>query len=634
MLMYPHMKTNCYQTTRPVEIKTDGPSPMKIKFGSVLPALLLAGAMLSGPGWGVQRCVAGTGFPVTATDGQTFSIGVFQIVVDPNFAFLFAPSNSSSYYSGYAGPGSGILTGPVMYDGNTMIGESSNHVRPESVFPVAVGTPNQYPANTTYSNIFGYTDYALVPSPFNSAPAGVDEIFTEIEQMDLQGYVDTNGQSCSDPRVPTISSTGVAGQGGGVLTTVKAGPGAMGIGDTLPMNRRSIGMVQQITNGAANDFPAQSFFDIYVEVTLPPVPGTVANYDFPTNGAVLYNDASDPLFIENLSVTNLPPQATYVHGNTTAVPILFKYSNPPYWAAGDLLGYLTLAGHGVFTNVVTASAPCAAATATGGLLDQTLGPVGSPIPPPPISWLRPTNSFPTPGSSYNSIENTVVNNGTTNVLDDTVSFTVGTQIVYLRDLSLGSLGNSASLPAAGNSQTYTSSSATVSFQISPDGVNFSPAALSGSSTIEVYNTNGVSGNTTTYSMQMTQLTASGAAGSYYLRVSPTQPTLGKHTVAPDPRGYRVSSFFDIFTELSPDNVTWYPANRSMRLLPSLPPAVPGTIFASQIGTNVVVQWQNNFTLQSTPSLQVPFSDVEGSVTNGSYTTPVNPNSQKFFRLRQ
>ena len=41
----------------------------------------------------------------------------------------------------------------------------------------------------------------------------------------------------------------------------------------LPQNRRSIGMVQQYLSSAPSDFPAQSFFDIYVEVTLPPVAG-------------------------------------------------------------------------------------------------------------------------------------------------------------------------------------------------------------------------------------------------------------------------------------------------------------------------------------------------------------------------
>ena len=70
----------------------------------------------------------------------------------------------------------------------------------------------------------------------------------------------------------------------------------------------------------------------------------------------------------------------------------------------------------------------------------------------------------------------------------------------------------------------------------------------------------------------------------------------------------------------------------MRVLASVPPALPGTIFASQIGNNVVVQWQNNFTLQSTPNLTVPFTDVPGPVTSGSYTNPVGA-SAMFFRLR-
>ncbi len=563
-------------------------------------------------------------------------------MVDPNFAFLFAPHNSFSYYPGYAGPTSGILTGPVMFDGNTMIGESAKQVVGSEVFPAAVGTPNQYPPNTTYSNILGYADYALIPSQFVTVPnggvvpAGVDEIFTEIEQMDLVGYVPLNlsNTPCSDPRVPTPSGAGSTGQGGGAQITVQAGPGAMGIGSSLPMNRRSIGIVQQITNGAADDFWAQSFFDIYVEVNLPQVPGTVANYDFPATGAVLYNDASDPLLVENFSVTNLPPQVTYVHSNSTAVTIRFKYNNPPYWAAGDVLGYLTLAGHGVFTNPVTATAPCPAATAIGGLLDRALGPIGSPIAPPPVPWLRPTNSFVTPGSGYDSVENSFVDpsTGVTNVNDDTALFTVGSQTFSLRDLSLGSLGSSASLPAAGNSQAYTSSSATVNFQVSQNGVDFYPAALSGSSTIEVYNTNGVSG---TYSMEMTQLSAAGswAGGPIYLRESPTKQSLGQHTVHPDPRGYRVSSFFDVFTEVSINGTDWYPASRSMRVLASMPPAVPGSLFASRVGTNVVVQWQNNFTLQNTPDLKVSFTDVPGPVTSGSYTNPMSA-SAMFYRLRQ
>jgi hypothetical protein len=59
--------------------------------------LLLASATLLGPGWGIPRCAAQS-FPSVLTDEQTFSIGVVQIVVDPSFAFLFAPAPTYAYY--------------------------------------------------------------------------------------------------------------------------------------------------------------------------------------------------------------------------------------------------------------------------------------------------------------------------------------------------------------------------------------------------------------------------------------------------------------------------------------------------------------------------------------------------------
>jgi hypothetical protein len=630
------MKTNCNQTKRPVEIKARNLSRAKTGSGSVFSALLLAGALLFASGWGAMRCSA-QNFPAAPTDGQTFSIGVVQIVVDPNFAFLFAPAPTYAYYyPGYAGPASGILTGPVMYDGNTIIGESAGHLRSATVFPIAAGTPNQYPPSTTYSNILGYGDFALIPPSFSGAPASYDQIFTQIKQMDLVGYVDTNGSPCSDPRVPSTSSSGTAGNGAGPQVTVKAGPGPFGIGPSLPMNRRSIGIVQQTTG--SGDFPAQSFFDVFVEVTLPPVPYTISDSDFPAGGAVVYNDASDPLLIENLSLTELPPTVTYVHGQSTAVPIRFRDGNPPYWAAGDVLGYLTLAGHGVFTNTVTATAPCAAATAPGGLLDQTLGPVGSPNPPPPIPWLRPTNSFPTPNTSYGSVANTVVDpsSGTTNILDDTVSFAVpGSGILYFRDISLGNFQNPIPPPPYLGTSYYNPPSTVATMQVSADGLNWFPVAASGPASVTISNTTPVGIIPSTFNMEvlLLNLTGSSPFGTIMLRESPTKQSLGRHTIAPDPRGYRISSFFDVFTELSTDGgETWHPANRSIRVLASMPPAVPGSIFASPVGTNVVVQWQNNFTLQSTTDLGLPFTDVKGPVTSGSYTNPVT-GGVKYFRLR-
>ena len=622
-------------------------SGFQIKSGSFFSSLFLGGSLLLG--LGVQRCAAQY-FPATAGDERSYSIGVFQLTVDPAFAYLFTAYPNTPghyYYPGYS-PSSGVLTSPVMYDfSDTWIAVSASHVRNvgspgyfTSPDPggVRVGASSVYPAFFP-DFIPSYSSYAVLPTAFATAPNGIDEIMTEIESFNLATTTGSSGElSCSnaDPRVPSVPVS---------VNMVVAGPAYI---PNLPQNRRSIGMVQQLTpTVAGTDFPAQSFFNIFVDVTVPPVAGNNTANDFPgalsgiplppgqtQDGAVLYNDANDPLVIINTNVTSLPPTAVYIHGMTVAVPMRFKYANPPYWAADEVMGYLVLAGHGVIPNPSNNCAAVAASITT--LLNQTVGTNGTPIPGMPVPWLQPTNSYPTPGSGYNSIARTFVDptTGQTNVNEDTVSFVVGTQLYYLRDLSLGSLGSSASLPSAGNSQTYISSSTTANFQISQNGVNFYPATLSGSNSIEVFNTNGVSGNTTVYSLQMTQLGAGGSwvGGSVYLRESPTKQSLGQHTVHPDPRGYRISSFFDVFTELSFDKLTWYPANRSLRVLASVPPALPSSVFASRSGTNVVFQWQNNFTLQSTTNISLPFTDVPGPVTNGLYTTPVQQAPAKFYRL--
>jgi hypothetical protein len=253
--------------------------------------------------------------------------------------------------------------------------------------------------------------------------------------------------------------------------------------------------------------------------------------------------------------------------------------------------------------------------------------------------LRPTNSFPTPDSTYNSVVNTVVDSGNTNVLDDTVSFTVPTLgTLYVRDISLGNLQNPISPPPYLGTNYYNPSNTIATMALSVDQQNWFTAEASGPASMTISNTTAVGSTTSTFDTEMLSLELTGgspAIGPFMLRESPTKQSLGKHTIASDPRGYRVSSFFDVFLELSTDGgKTWNPANRSIRLLPSLPPAVPGSIFVTGFTkTNVMLQWQNNFTLQSTPDLKLPFTDVAGPVTSGSYTNPITGNAM-FFRLRQ
>ena len=536
---------------------------MKIKFGSALPALLLAGTVLLGPGWGVQRCAAQL-FPNAAGDEPSYSIGVFQLMVDPAFAYLFTPfpnTPGNYYYPGFS-PVGGVLTSPMMYDFiDTKIAVSKSHVRNVGS-PTYFTSPDPGGVRVGTGASFGFPDfipsyssYAVLPPAFASAPNGIDEIMTEIESFNLATTIGSAGQlSCiNDPRVPSVPVS---------INMVVAGPAHI---LNLPQNRRSIGMVQQLTpTVAGTDFPAQSFFDIFVEVTLPIVPGNNSINDFPPNsgnpvppsyqaGAILYNDANNPLVIVNTNVTSLPPTAVYIHGVTVAVPMKFKFANPPYWAADDIIGYLVLAGHGVLPNP---SNDCSQVAAAGNtLLDQTLGPVGLPMPGMPVPWLRPTNSFPSPNSSYNSSMNTFVDptSGATNVLDDTVTFTNGPEVIYLRDISLGNLQNPIIPPPPYFGTNYYNPSNTLAIMaLSLDGLNWFTASASGQASVTISNTTAAGSTTSTFNTEMVSLLLSGVSqfGSFMIRESPTKQSLGKHTIAPDPRGYRISSFFDVFTEVS------------------------------------------------------------------------------------
>ncbi len=591
--------------------------------GTALSAVLVAGATLLSPGWGVQRSLAGVGFPLSPTEDNTNSIAVFQLIVDPAFTFLFGPA-PTFYYPGYS-PGSAVLTSPTLYDfSQTTIGLSASHVRNVSspaYFPVTVGTLMS-PAMATVSS---YNDFAFIPPGFANAPSGapgtgVDEIVTEIESFALVCQNSGALQCTPDPRVPTVSNP---------LKMVYAGPDQI---TGLPLNRRSLGLVQQLTAGGplASDFPAQSFFGIFVEVALPIVGGNNST-DFPPGGAILYNDANNPLIIVNSNITALPPTVVYIHGQTTAVPMRFKTSNPPYWAANDVIGYLTLAGHGVsMGGDKHDSNNCAQVTA---LLDQTLGPIGSSQPQMPVPWLRTNILFPTPGSGYNSVVNRPQG---TAVLDDVATFTMGTLVVSVRDLSLGGLSSSILPPPAGGTATYTRTTSFTAYEWSENGgATWNTGFGSGTTRLKITNTNGGS-NPTVYQTEMLQLDITGAG--IMLRESPTLQSTGKHTIGPDPRGYRISSYVDVSFEASFDGVDWFPADRAIRMAVGAPPAAPGSIFISHTGTGVVLNWQNEFNLQFATSVQGPYQDVSspdtgGPVTTGPYSPPMT-SKEMYFRLRE
>ena len=226
-------------------------------------------------------------FQVGGTDDKMTSRGKFQIVVREEFRPLMAG------YPGY--DGTSKLDSPDLYDPNTVVGRSPYHLDGDATDSggASVGT-----AGTIISD----SDFSLVPPGFEG-PAGTREVHTEIRELNLT-----------------------------------AGPIAVRAGTDAPDQPISPGEVesQSASGNPANDFPADSFFDVFVEVDLP------AAASFP--GGTLFN--SDPLLVENTNVTILPPKVVYRHGNSSAVPLYFKSDHLPEWGAGDLFGWLTLAGHG------------------------------------------------------------------------------------------------------------------------------------------------------------------------------------------------------------------------------------------------------------------------------------------------
>ena len=225
------------------------------------------------------------------------SMGKFQILVSPAFRGLMAG------YPGY--DGTSRLTSPRLFDPNTVVARSVYHLDGDAT---DIGGASVGPAGTIVSD----SDFSLVPAGFEG-PAGSREIHTEIRELNLTVLVL------------------------GARISVRAGMDA-------PDQPISIGEVESKDASGSTDFPADSFFNIFVELDLPaaadfsgPPPST-----FPA--ATLFN--SEPLLIQNSSVTVLPPKVVYIHGNTSAVPLFFKSDHLPEWQSGDLFGWLVLAGHG------------------------------------------------------------------------------------------------------------------------------------------------------------------------------------------------------------------------------------------------------------------------------------------------
>jgi hypothetical protein len=235
-----------------------------------------------------SRALAQPFAPVGPIQDSTTSLGRFSIVINPAFQAAFT---GSSFYDS----STNILTSPLLYDPTTTINRSAT---------TTVGSPAYnagLPVGSAGGPVVGPGSLSALPSDFNPATStGEDTVFTQINSFDLaSGGWHARAGSAAAPTQPNASS-------GEVVSNATGG---------------NIG-------NPANDFPAKSFFDIFVDISAPGLPGDLIN--------------NTPLIIENPSITSFPPQVIYTHGNSSAVPVVF--ASGPY--AGDVLGLVTLAGHG------------------------------------------------------------------------------------------------------------------------------------------------------------------------------------------------------------------------------------------------------------------------------------------------
>ncbi len=472
-------------------------------------------------------------------------MGVFRITVDPAFRPMMGTGGVFLAYAGFQ-PADGKLTSPLCVDNATTIGRSDPNTRPYlGSFPIPIGAGS-------WDSIASYAAYPLIPALWAAAPGPTREVLTEIKSFILVSVAGgTAGQRCPpDPRVPEVPIN---------WPMVQAGTFA-------GISPRSLGMVQEnVANGApAPDFPARSFFDIFVEVNLPPIPGTKSSVAFPVTGAVLYNDS--PLVITNLSLTSFPPVVIYIHGETPAVPLKFRLNNPPYWNAGDVFGYLVLAGHGTITK------DCNDTNAVNTLLDAVLGPIGTSRPELPVEWPRTNTLCPSVGSSYDSAQGT--NSDGSSV--DEVRFPVpGGPVIRTRHFRHSNFPNPITPPLTGTA-FYTAPNTLVALEVSQDGLDWSPVLAQGPVQVRIQRTPDV-GNTSTFDTEMLQLDLQGTSpdGPFLIRESPTLASTGRHTIRPSGSRFLISSLFDVFLDLSIDGgQTWIPANRGIQVQPSPPPPSP------------------------------------------------------------
>jgi hypothetical protein len=227
------------------------------------------------------------------------SLGQFIVLVtNPAVIAALGVSKPAGY-----DPATHIFVSPTLFDSSTVVERSNNFTDNGAQPAQTVGATGTF-GGQSITALTGITNSSFVaggvPSGF---PSGNDAVYTDVANLHLTG----SGFS------------------------VSAGASASG---TSVASSTDLGKVE--AQGAGSDFPASSFFDIFVDITVPGL-------------GSIHNPGANPMIVQSTIPANgsLPPKVIYVHGMSSVVPLLFDANGPGNsWLAGDTLGTVVLTGHG------------------------------------------------------------------------------------------------------------------------------------------------------------------------------------------------------------------------------------------------------------------------------------------------
>ena len=299
-----------------------------------------------------------------------------------------------------------------------------------------------------------------------------------------------------------------------------------------------------LTQLPGGNWAVDSFFDINYRIDFVGAPGGhVGGFAGATMSMirmVAVRPPPAPIVVtcsSNLTVTATSAAGAvvlYTSSATGGCPLVNVSCNPP---SGSLFPI------GTTTVTCTATDACGQSATCG--FTVTVNPPQPQVP----EYFSKTNALPPPKSVYITPElwHVLYANG-----------------IIIRDVRHRFFTHNLPPPAPGQTQTHTFDSQ-VDFEVSQDnGATFQPAT--GTAQVAVRVTHAFdAGGRSFFDTEMLQLdlTGAGVPPGMRLRESPTLASTGKTTIRPVAGGYMISSFFDVFTDLSMDGgATWLPAVQS------------------------------------------------------------------------